>query len=93
MKSIYLLTALNENYLPRLQVMLTSLAINYPKDTFALILLHSGGAYDMPWVMQHTAILHFCGKEKPWKPRYIHRFGILYQHYMQLTRQGWGVSL
>lgn len=32
MKSIYLLTTLNENYLPQLQVMLTSLAINNPKD-------------------------------------------------------------
>lgn len=32
MKSIYLLTALNENYLPRLQVMPTFLAINNPKD-------------------------------------------------------------
>lgn len=32
MKSIYLLTTLNENCLPQLQVMLTSLAINNPKD-------------------------------------------------------------
>lgn len=32
MKSIYLLTNLNENYLPRLQVMPTFLAINNPKD-------------------------------------------------------------
>lgn len=32
MKSIYLLTALNENYLPRLQVMPTFLAIHNPKD-------------------------------------------------------------
>lgn len=32
MKSIYLLTTLNENYLPQLQVMLTSLAIHNPKD-------------------------------------------------------------
>lgn len=32
MKSIYLLTTLNENYLPRLQVMPTFLAINNPKD-------------------------------------------------------------
>lgn len=32
MKSIYLLTTLNENYLPRLQVMPTFLAIHNPKD-------------------------------------------------------------
>ena len=32
MKSIYLLTTRNENYLPRLQVMPTSPAIHNPKD-------------------------------------------------------------
>ncbi len=32
MKSIYLLTTLNENYLPQLQVMPTFLAIHNPKD-------------------------------------------------------------
>lgn len=37
--------------------------------------------------MEHTAILPFCGKAKPWKPKYFHRFGILYQHYAQLTRR------
>ena len=49
--------------------------------------IRSGGVCDLRWVMEHTAILHFCGKEKPWKPKYIHRFGILYQHYMQLSRR------
>ena len=32
MKSIYLFTTRNENYLPRLQVMPTFLAIHNPKD-------------------------------------------------------------
>ena len=32
MKSIYLLTTLNENYLPQLRVMLTSLTIHNSKD-------------------------------------------------------------
>lgn len=32
MKSIYLLTTLNENYLPWLQIMLTSLTIHNPKN-------------------------------------------------------------
>lgn len=42
MEQIDLLTTLNEGYLPQLQVMLTSLAVNNPKETFALTLLHSG---------------------------------------------------
>lgn len=29
----------------------------------------------------------FGGKEKPWKPKYFHRFGILYQHYARLARR------
>ena len=47
--------------------------------------LGSGGTYDLNWVIAHTAILHFCGKAKPWKKGYIYRFGLLYKHYAQLT--------
>ena len=60
---------------------------NYDARKYSSYLLRSGGVYDMKWVMEHTAILHFCGKEKPWKGKYRHRFGILYQHYAQLTRR------
>ena len=38
--------------------------------------------------MAHTAVLHFCGSAKPWKPRYPYRFGVLYQHYQQLEWAG-----
>lgn len=50
-------------------------------------LLRSGGVCDMDWVMRNTGILHFCGKSKPWRPGYVRRFGILYKHYIQLTRR------
>ena len=66
---------------------------NYDARNYSSYLLRSGDVYDMQWVMQHTAILHFCGREKPWKPGYIHRFGILYQHYMQLARRAWQICL
>lgn len=66
---------------------------NYDARNFSNYLLRSGGICDIHWVMEHTAILHFCGKEKPWKPKYLHRFGILYLHYMQLTRQAWNIDL
>ena len=42
MDTIKLLTTLDENYLPQLQVLLTSLAVNNPGEKFELILLHSG---------------------------------------------------
>lgn len=66
---------------------------NYDARNYSSYLVRSSGRWDMSWVMQHTAILHFCGKEKPWKPKYIHRFGILYQHYAQLTRRDWQIAL
>ncbi|WP_072524519.1 glycosyltransferase family 8 protein [Clostridium sp. Marseille-P3244] len=60
-------------------------AWNYDARNYNNYLLRSGGIYDMDHVMKHTAILHFCGKSKPWQKGYIHRFGILYKHYMALT--------
>lgn len=60
---------------------------NYDARNYSSYLLRSGGVCDLPWVMGHTAILHFCGKEKPWRPHYQRRFGILYRHYMELTRR------
>lgn len=58
---------------------------NYDARNYNNYLFRSGGIYDLPWVMEHTAILHFCGKIKPWKSHYPYRFGILYRHYMQIT--------
>lgn len=60
---------------------------NYDARNYSSYLLLSGGTCDLKWIMENTAILHFCGKEKPWKAKYVHRFGILYQHYAQLTRR------
>ncbi len=58
---------------------------NYDARNYSNYLLRSGGVWDLRWVMAHTAILHFCGKAKPWKPNYLYRFGMLYLHYAQLT--------
>lgn len=66
---------------------------NYDARNYSSYRLRSGGSCDLRWVMEHTAILHFCGKEKPWKPKYFHRFGVLYQHYVQLTRRDWEIDL
>lgn len=61
---------------------------NYDARNYNTCLLKSGGLCDMDWVMENTAILHFCGKSKPWQKGYIHRFGILYKHYEHLTKIG-----
>lgn len=60
---------------------------NYDARNYNNYLIRSSGTCTMDWVMSTTSILHFCGKSKPWHSGYIHRFGILYKHYMQLTRR------
>lgn len=32
----------------------------------------------MRWVCRNTVIVHYCGKNKPWKPNYIGRLGVFY---------------
>ena len=58
---------------------------NYDARNYNNYLLRSAGVCDMDWVMENTAVLHFCGRAKPWQKGYIHRFGVLYKHYMALT--------
>ena len=58
---------------------------NYDARYFSSYLLASKGEHDMNWLVQNTAILHFCGKKKPWKTPYPSRFNALYRHYMNLT--------
>ncbi len=63
---------------------------NYDARNYNSYRLRSSGKMNQDWVLAHTAILHFCGGAKPWKPGYPYRFGILYKHYAQLTRTWFG---
>lgn len=47
----------------------------------------SGREKDLNWVMANTVFLHFCGRDKPWKPGYRSVFAALYKHYQQLARK------
>lgn len=58
---------------------------NYDARFFEGYLLKSQGQKDIDWVVRNTVVLHFCGKNKPWKKSYRNRFGVLYKHYMQLA--------
>ncbi len=60
---------------------------NYDARNYNHYMVRSSAKYNSRWVMEHTAILHFCGKAKPWKSGYIYRFGVLYMHYEQLTKR------
>lgn len=58
---------------------------NYDARKYREYLLRSSGEHDKAWVMENTAIVHFCGKRKPWHSAYRGRFSMLYRHYMQLA--------
>ena len=61
---------------------------NYDVRNYSKYLIRSSGKHDLNWVMQNTAVLHFCGKNKPWQPDYKNPFGMLYLHYLNLTQRG-----
>lgn len=58
---------------------------NYDVRNYSKYLIRSTGKHELNWVMQNTAVLHFCGKNKPWQEDYKNPFGMLYLHYMNLT--------
>lgn len=59
---------------------------NYDARKYDSYMVRSNGKYTMEWVMSNTSILHFCGRDKPWKKSFRKRFKALYRHYMQLTK-------
>lgn len=65
---------------------------NYDARHYKSYHLASSGKHDTKWVIQNTAILHFCGKAKPWKSGYFYRFGALYLHYAHKASQFFGLK-
>lgn len=58
---------------------------NYDARRYSAYLAKSGGLCQMSWVMENTAVLHFCGKRKPWLSSASGKFAALYRHYMQVA--------
>lgn len=44
-----------------------------------LIFGNHGGALTPEWVEKHSAIVHYCGRNKPWKSRYNGKLGVFYE--------------
>ena len=42
---------------------------------------------NLDWVREHSAIIHYCGKNKPWKEKYIGSLGIFYYEAEQRMKQ------
>lgn len=48
----------------------------------------SFGEWTLDWVVKHTVILHYCGRDKPWIETVNRgRFTALYKHYWHLRQQ------
>lgn len=47
--------------------------------------IRTRGVATLDWVMENTAILHFCGRDKPWAAGYRGPFSALYKHYASLA--------
>lgn len=62
---------------------------NYDARNYNNYMVRSSAQYNLDWVMENTAVLHFCGKSKSWKPGYLYRFGVLYKHYEKLAKRSW----
>ena len=60
---------------------------NYDARKYNEYLISSSGEKGMDWVMNNTAILHYCGKRKPWHKNYRGRFSAVYKHYKNLVER------
>ena len=48
--------------------------------TERLFILHRQniGFMGVDWVRENSAIIHYCGRNKPWKPNYLGKLGVFY---------------
>lgn len=53
--------------------------------TERILMLEGLKGLDADWVCRHSAIIHYCGKNKPWKPMYKGKLDIFYL----LNRKEW----
>lgn len=59
---------------------------NYDARFYPYYKLVSKGKVDVDYVINNTAIIHFCGKKKPWLDNYSGKFHSLYKHYERLAK-------
>ncbi|WP_125764667.1 glycosyltransferase family 8 protein [Companilactobacillus hulinensis] len=59
---------------------------NYDARMSVIYQTLSTGEWTLDWVITHTVVLHFCGRDKPWKSEYRGRYSGLYKHYAHLAK-------
>lgn len=58
---------------------------NYDPRYYNYYKIISNGKYDMNYIIYNSSIIHFCGKQKPWKKHYSGKFHSLYKHYERIA--------
>lgn len=53
---------------------------------------HPGHIRTLDWVRQNTSIIHYCGKNKPWKPGYVGKLDIFYQELLETEKNHGGIT-
>lgn len=46
-----------------------------------------GSRKDMRWIAHNTSIIHYCGRNKPWKSNYRGDLGVFYYYYENLLKR------
>lgn len=61
---------------------------NYDVRSHGEYAMRIKGRHKQKWVVEHTAVLHFCGANKPWRTQSCPPpFGVLYKHYMTMAER------
>ncbi|MDY3906685.1 MAG: glycosyltransferase family 8 protein [Lawsonibacter sp.] len=59
---------------------------NMTERLFAAAKLSPRGELDLSWVEENSRIIHYCGRNKPWKESYLGQLDRFYQFYAQMTK-------
>ena len=42
--------------------------------------------FDLKWVREHSIIIHYCGRNKPWKENYIGDLNVFYKEAVSMMK-------
>ena len=59
---------------------------NMTERLFTAAKLSPRAEMDLNWVWENSRIIHYCGRNKPWKESYLGQLGRFYQLYAQMTK-------
>ena len=60
-------------------ILLDPLIYNYDARYYGTIKVGTLGKVDLEWIRENTAIIHYCGKNKPWQDNYRSEMGVFYE--------------